>query len=267
MISLAHIVNLAAVDPNSDLGRAQPITVETMRQARNWSAGETNVELCAACFPEDAQLVPAGFRRVRDLDRSVLDLATFALPRRLPVLADILGRLHGESEAEFLIYTNADIGVLPSFYQTIDAFAHEGYDAIVINRRTLPAELQTLDDLPRSYAAVGEAHIGHDCFAFRRELFPRFVLGEAAIGVRLVGRVLLWNLAAFGTRFAEFTDLHLTFHHGSDRSWQQARYADYDAFNARQARRVLDALGGTPGALERVQARLPGYLAGILPRG
>lgn len=267
MTSLAHIVNLAAVDPDRDLGRAQPITVETMRAARDWSAGETDVELLAACYPEDAQMVPAGFRRVPDLDRSVLDLAAFAQPRRLPVLADILGRLHEESRAEFLIYTNADIGVLPSFYQTIAALAREGYDAIVINRRTLPPELQTLEDLPRSYAAVGEPHIGHDCFAFRRELYPRFVLAEAALGVRRVGRVLLWNLAAFGTRFAEFTDLHLTFHHGSDRPWQQARYADYDAFNARQAQLVLDALGGTPGALERVQARLPGYLAGILPSG
>lgn len=241
MRKIAHIINPVIVEKSSDLYVAQPITFETMKIARKNAAGQVAVDLFTAQYPEDRPLVPDGFQATADLERSVLDLGRFQKKRKLPLLADILDRLYEASDAEYFIFTNVDIGVLPHFYITINALIDANLDAFVINRRTISAEYRRLAEIPLMYAEVGHKHEGHDCFVFRREVYPKYHLGAVCIGIPLVGRVLLWNLIGHAKKFKEFKKMHLTFHlgPGNDNVWQGQEWSDYRAHNIREAEKVI----------------------------
>src|SRR5688572_15475844 len=114
MLSFAHIVNPVIVPETSDLFFAQPITFETMRRARAAAQEVAEVALLTAQYPEDRPLVPDDFVATPDLERSALDLGEFKIPRKLPLVRDILDRLYESApQADFLIYTNVDIAVMP----------------------------------------------------------------------------------------------------------------------------------------------------------
>ena len=248
--SLAHILNPVAVPAESPFAFAQQVTFESMRAARAFAAPEIQVELYTAQYPEDRLILPRGFTPTPDLERSILDLGTFEPRRKLPFLADILERLYGASEAEYFIYTNADIGLLPHFYRFVAAAIREGYDAFTINRRTIPARYTSLEALPAMYADLGEPHRGWDCFVFRRDVLPRFDLGKICLGAPLVGLTMLANLMSTALRFRQYTREHLTFHLGNDRRWNSGKQSAYARHNRREALRILrsldTALGGFP---------------------
>jgi len=111
-VKIAHIINPVKVEKTSDLYVAQPITFETMRRARDFAAGRVEVTLYTAQFKEDREFIPSIFNKTRDLERSVLDLGTFKIKRKLPILKDILDRLFQASDADYFIYTNTDFGLM-----------------------------------------------------------------------------------------------------------------------------------------------------------
>lgn len=256
--SIAHIVNPVAVDRTSDLYVAQPVTFETMRRARQWSERQLRVEQFCAEYPEDRSVVPTGFRCTRGLERSVLDFGTFQSAKQLPLISDILTRLYEETDAELLVYSNVDIAVVPNFYESLAMLVERGHDALVINRRTIfPAAVGT-DALPLMYMDVGMRHPGRDCFAFRRELFEKFILGHVVVGAPWVGSVVQWNMAAFAEAFSWIKDAHLTFHIGDDQTW--ASRSDHERFNRAEALSVLRSLQvclGEASFSERVMPYVP----------
>lgn len=240
MLSLAHIVNPVIVPESSDLFLAQPITFETMRRARAAARDVADVVLLSAQFPEDRALVPDDFVPTPDLERSALDLAEFKIPRKLPLVKDILDRAYRHSpHADFLVYTNVDIALMPHFYTAVERYIDRGLDALVINRRTISAEHQEIDALPLMYAQAGKPHSGYDCFVFRRDLYPRFELGNVFIGAPKVGDALRINLLCNADRFKRFKNLHLTFHLGNDQVWRSDEYDDYAARNRAEFERIL----------------------------
>ncbi len=244
MRKIAHLVNPFLVsDPNDDNAFAQPVTFETMKRARDFAAGTVEVSFYSTQYPEDYPIIPAWLVKTPDLTRSVYDLGAFQKKRKLPLLADILDRLYEASpQAEYLIYSNVDIGLMPHFYLAVDNLIESGYDAFVINRRTIK-KYRRLDELPKMYAAIGDWHWGHDCFVYRREVYPQYRLGAICIGTRKVGRVLLWNLIVHARKFRELKhNKHLTFHLGNDPLSKRPEYADYDAHNLAEARRILAEL-------------------------
>lgn len=251
MRQLAHIVNPVLVDESSDLAIAQPITFETMQAARRFAAGHVEVEFYTAQYPEDHPAVPADFGRTPDLEESVLDYGHFQKPRKLPLLRDILDRLYQATDAETLVYTNVDIGLLPHFYLAVDRWIEAGYDAFVINRRTISDRFTTVEQIPLIYAQVGEPHRGWDCFVFRRDAYPGYNLGTICVGAPRIGLALLANLVAHAKCFHELKDQHLTFHLGNDRPWQRSVYADYAAHNSREALRILAELEAKHGPFDR----------------
>jgi hypothetical protein len=230
-MKIAHIINPVLVSPGSDLLIAQPITFASMRAARAAAAGELEVELLTAQFAEDRVLVPADFRATEDLNRSILDFGSFRKHRKLPLIADILDRLQAASQADYCIYTNVDIAVMPYFYRTVARLLQSGFDALVINRRTISTLHTSPEQLDLMYAELGQSHPGRDCFIWRRQATPDFVCGHTCIGTGGIGRVLQFNLAATAERFDEFTDLHLTFHLGDERRWTEPDQQDIAAFN------------------------------------
>lgn len=236
MRKIAHIINPVIVKEASDLYAAQPVTFETMRRAREFAKGTVEVNLLTAQFPEDRPLVPEGFKATPDLGRSVLEMGSFAKKRKLPLLRDILDRLYDASEgAEYLVYTNVDIALMPHFYLAVDRFVEEGFDGFVVNRRTIPDRYKGVDELPLMYMDIGKPHPGHDCFVFRRESYPSFNIGGVCVGASLVGRVLLFNVFCHSKSFKEFGDEHLTFHLGDDRAWTSPELSDYAAYNLKEA--------------------------------
>jgi len=162
---LAHVVN--PFRPAGGDGAIQQVTFETMRRAR--AATQERVELFAVSYPEDRQLME-GFTLLPDLSRSVLDFGRFAEPRRLPLIGDILEPLYAASRADYFIYTNADIALQPHFYSEARRFLDGGLDGFSLTRRTIHAPPERVQDLEWLFMQPGEAHPGHDCFVFRRDL-------------------------------------------------------------------------------------------------
>ncbi len=248
----AHIINPIKVPQTSDLYVAQPITFETMRNAQLFASGKVEVSLFTAQYVEDMSIVPQGFCRTSNLDRSILDFGKFHHIRKLPLLRDILDRVYEVSgNANFLIYTNVDIGLKPHFYLAVNDFIHAGFDAFVINRRTIPSHYKDIEEVPAMLAEPGVAHRGWDCFVFKRELYPNFKLHELCVGASRVGLGLLANMDAYAQRFREFKREHLTFHIGDERYWRNPAFADYDKHNSAQVMHILEEIEEEVGLFAR----------------
>lgn len=253
MVTIAHIINPVKVDRSSDLFIAQPIVFETMRTAAEFAKNDVALSLFAAQFPEDADFVPVFLTQTENLDRSILDLGEFNIRRKLPHLKDILDRLFQASDAEYFIYTNSDIALVPSFYSAVKEIISRGYDAFVINRRTIPGSYSTIEDIPLMTAEVGEPHKGFDCFVFKREFYPDFELGRLCVGIGAVGRVLVWNMVSRAVNFREFKNFHLTFHIGNDRIWLKDEYSDYTRFNREEALSALKRIDSKFNSIEKLR--------------
>jgi hypothetical protein len=128
---------------------------------------------------------------------------------------------------------------MPSFYLTIDGLIQEGYDAFVVNRRTIPKRYDRPEQLGLMYAEIGERHPGFDCFVLPREAYPRYAVGHVCVGAAWVGRALVLNMIANARRFRTFTDLHATFHLGDERRHESPELADYRLYNRREMKHVV----------------------------
>jgi hypothetical protein len=249
MLKLAHIVNpLVVTNPGSDLSYAQPVTLRSMRIARE-SAIETlgaQVTHYAAFYEEDRLAVPADFVPTPVLEHSVLD---FVEPpptvggRRLPLLRDILDRLYEAAEdADYLIYSNIDIGLRPDFYLEVTRLIEEGADAFLIGRRIVSTEFTSPDDLDKIFAQEGEPHVGLSCFVFPRTHYPDYLLDDTCIGLQPVGVTLAVNMIQRAAQFRNFSRAGLTFHLGDDRVWERTILDDCHRHNERALDRVVRRL-------------------------
>ncbi|MFH1176606.1 MAG: hypothetical protein V1750_04290 [Acidobacteriota bacterium] len=248
---IAHLIHPAAVSPDRDLFKAQPITFASMVAAAAFARdhGAAGVELLAVQMAGEEELsLPPEFRRLPPLQRSVDDYQPVQEPRRLALAADLFEALgRGAGAAEWGIYTNVDIGVQPHFYSTVAALIAQGFDAFAINRRTISAGFESAADLPLMYAEPGAPHPGWDCFVFPVALIARFRLGAVCVGAAGFGRSVLANLAVLGKRFHVFEDLHATFHLGNEQIWKEERFQDYARHNHQECLRILESFESSRG--------------------
>lgn len=241
MNSLAHIINPFKAEPHSDLYSAQPITFESIRKAKDKAEGIINVELLTAQFAEDAELIPKYFRKTSHLSRSVIDVEGFEKKIKLPLLSDILEKLFKESNADYLIYSNVDIGLYEDFYIKVNEFINQGYDAFIINRRRLKNTYSKASDLPVIYLDKGKTHPGFDCFVFHRSIYPKLKLENICIGVPFVEISFSQNLFAFSKNFRLFDTEYLTFHIGEE-IFKKRTPKEYFNFNRQQFRKIIPQL-------------------------
>ncbi|MBD2093125.1 hypothetical protein H6F67_25095 [Microcoleus sp. FACHB-1515] len=267
MIKLAHIVNPVIVSPSSGLYIAQPITFETMRIAQAFAANCVSISLFSAQYLEDQSIVPDDFQQTPNLDRSVQDVGFFQKPRKLPLIVDILDRLYAATDADYFIYTNVDIALMPSFYLTVKGAIDQGYDAFAINRRTISKTYSNLSEIPLMFAEVGTPQGGHDCFVFRRNVYPKYQLGNACIGAAKIGKVMLLNLMVHSEKFFEFRDWHATFHLGNDRAWKAPELQDYFDHNESELIRIFHHYCRTEALIEhpQMQKLIDRYSPSVLP--
>lgn len=215
-MKLAHIINPVKVSASSDLHVAQPITFESIRMAKNFADGKQEAELFTVCYPEDREIIPPLFTQLPDLKRSVLDIKNFSAQKKYPLLADVLQALYQNTDAEFLIFTNMDIALMPQFYLAVGELLKDGTDALLINRRGISSAYKAVEQLPLMYADFGMPHPGFDCFVFHRSLMDKIVLADICLGVSFSEVALVHNFIAFAKKLKLIDQLHLTFHIGTE---------------------------------------------------
>src|ERR1044072_6255966 len=136
MRSITHIINPVAAKAGTELAICQPVVFESIRRAQQNMTGDLELELCTVQFAEDRSAIPSFFTVLPDLERSSNDLG-LANNRKLPFVKDILQSAYQHSSADYLIYSNADIAVMPYFYDAVNRIIDEGYDGFIINRRCI----------------------------------------------------------------------------------------------------------------------------------
>jgi hypothetical protein len=248
MLKLAHIVNpLVVTKPGSDLSYAQPTTLRSMEIARERAIETFGAQVThyAAFYEEHRPAVPVDFVPTPVLERSVLD---FVEPpptvggRKLPLLRDILDRLYeAAKDADYLIYSNIDIGLRPDFYLEVARLIKQGTDAIVIGRRIVSREFTSPDDLEKIFAQEGEPRVGFCCFVFPRAHYPDYLLDDTCIGLQPVGITLAVNMIQRAAQFRHLSKA-LTFHLGDDRVWERTLLDDCHRHNERALDRVVRLL-------------------------
>ncbi len=230
MFHLAHIINPVKTEKNSPFFGIQQITFESIRNAKRFSLSTTfpkfetlekfthdkEIDLYTTQFPEDRTIIPQDFTVLDDLQRSVLDIAKFENERKLPFIQDILSAVAKASDTDYFIYTNMDIGLMPSFYETIFREIEAGHDAMLITRRRVSKHYNSVSQLPEIYADTGKPHPGYDTFVFHRSLLKKFVLSEICVGIPFLEVSLLHNLIAFSQNLKLIDRAHLTFHIGME---------------------------------------------------
>lgn len=227
--SFSHIINTVSQEENASLFRIQEVTLRSVRESVSANAPGISVQPVAVCFPEAAASVSPVFQATAQLLRSVSDMRRFAVPRRLPLISDILKAGAGVATGDYLVFSNTDIALVPAFYNAAAYYLGKGHDALVINRRRIPARFL---DAPYEVqvAHAGYDHIGYDCFIFRRALLEKFYDAEVCIGIPPAGNDLFYNIFTFAENPLLLTRQHMTFHAGMDlyKSWGSREYLDYN---------------------------------------
>lgn len=222
-MKIAHVINVFGAKPGSDAERIREITLETMRRAAKAASGVVDVELLSAQYEEDRQEAPSYMRKTADLIRSVQDDVSCDDKRKLPYIHDIIKNACDATDAEFMVYTNLDICLYPSFYVFLYDKIRSGIDALAINRAQIPRVLGKKDTLrdfsiDELYRIRNRSpHHGIDCVMFRRDVFPQFRKNDICIGYPPIGQYLLENAEETATRFEWFPDAVETFHIGVDK--------------------------------------------------
>jgi acyl-CoA hydrolase len=246
MFKVGHIINLVADTAStrkSYLHIAQPVTTRSMVESRARLEDPARVELMAIRHRSENDPFPEGFRELTPIEtfawEHLPEMADPVVRRGFIRLVDVLGAAHRESTADWLVYTNCDIGLHPHFYREVIRRIEGGWDAFCINRQDLPKTWKgkTLDvhELETIWKVPGAAHRGIDCCVFRREIVPQLDLGHVFIGVPPVGLVLMQQIARHSRRFDWIKTGRFTFHLGSDRAWRQAKPSPYAIANKRAA--------------------------------
>lgn len=239
-VHIAHLINPVRSPVAEELTYTQPLTFESMRRAASQAETVARIDLLTAQYPEDHAIIPNFFTRTADLVRCVADVHSFSVRRKLPLIADLLDRLYNGTTAPYLIYTNVDIILHPSFYQAVATRIRSGLDAFIINRRRVPSHYRSVEDLPEIYASAGAPHPGFDCFVFHRSLYPKFRLGRVCVGVPFVEMIFSQNLFCNARRFVLFDHDRLTFHVGMEVFKKRDR--EYLEFNRAEFWRTVGAM-------------------------
>lgn len=215
MLHFAHIINPVNAPLGTELHRVQPLVFRSMQVAQA-QAKEANVSLFAVCYPEDESAVPPYLSLLPFLTRSILDVAGIKANKKLPFVKDILDALAANTDAEYLIYTNADIILQPYFYQAATQYIQQGHDAVIINRRRIAPIYDSPDQLPLIWAETGNPHPGYDCFVLHRSLLEKFTLGDIILGTPFIEATLAHNVFAHSQNYLLLDHHHLTAHLGME---------------------------------------------------
>ena len=108
-MKIAHVLNPFKCDKDnpSYLYYAQPITFKSMRNAQLEAKKENiDVELYAANFPEDDEIIPDYFIKLPHLKKSTKTLfPRISGNKKLPIIQEMLDLTFNHSDADYIIFT------------------------------------------------------------------------------------------------------------------------------------------------------------------
>ena len=248
-VRFTHILNPYRA-LTEDRKALQEVTFETIRMAAGVAAPSVKVRCVCVTHPNELDIVPADFIAAGPLKRTVLDIATFGVPRAMPLVFDILDAGVAVTEdppevpgcEDFIVFTNMDIHLSPHFYLVMAELIEGGYDIIDVHRFSIPHYRPSLRELPLMFAEQGVHHGGLDCIVFPRRKYKSFIRNKACIGMSLVMKGLLFNCAMQARRFLVLSNARLTFHLGNDRAWDSPLFKDYEDYNRLESKRVVSAI-------------------------
>ena len=120
-IKIAHLINpfKCSKDNVSYLYYAQPITFKSMRDAQlEAQKVGINVKLYAINYQEDDEIIPKYFIKLPHLKKSTMsEFPKISGKRKLPIIQEIFDSILQNSDADYIIFTNSDIGVQKRFYK------------------------------------------------------------------------------------------------------------------------------------------------------
>lgn len=241
---IRHVVSPFAAAPGSQAERIQSLTFTAMREAAAFAADANagqvplHIGLRAAVLAGDVTFAQRFFPDTVPLARSAADLRAFQVPRLLPLVFDVIEAAVDDG-CDHVILTNVDICPLPHFYRAVARLLDLGFDALIINRRTLADGAADPSWLPLWCADPGRIHEGYDCFVFSASAARRFVRNDACVGAGGVMRGLIYDMVATASRLLILTDVHLTCHLGDDKTWTRPELRDYIDHNWQEAIAVL----------------------------
>lgn len=185
---------------------------------------------------------------LNDLKSSIQDIGDYAY--KFPFIKEILDITYEASgEADYIIFSNPDIALMPYFYNTIKAYVDQGHDSIIVNRRSITDKYTSIENIPLMWAEVGEKHPGWDCFVFKREMYPKFRLKKGVIGAVGSGRILHSNLRFNSQNYVELKNADLTFHIGlsptSTRQYIEKNWIKVNLHNDDQLQEILEEMIGS----------------------
>ena len=184
--------------------------------AKNFSIYSQQITQCTTQYEEDLAIIPGYFLKLSNLEKSVLDVNSALKSKKLPLIKDILNKIHEIEICDYCVFTNVDIALMPHFYDAVFQFINKGHDAIVINRRRLTSDYKTIYELPLMYSDLGKSHPGFDCFVFKKELLDSFILEDICVGISFLEATMVHNIFSFAKNPLYVPDAHLTFHLGMD---------------------------------------------------
>ena len=248
-VRFTHILNPYRTHSEQEQA-VQQLTFETIRIAARNVAPDIQVRCVCVTSPADSGVIPPDFIAAENLTRTVLDVASFAVRKPLPLVFDILDRGVAVPEEppampdceDFIIFSNMDIHLQPHFYTAIAKFIREGYDVVDVHRRTIAQHPPQVDLLPLMFAETGTHHGGLDCIAFPRRKYQAFMRNNACVGMSQVMKGLLINCATQARRYLMLDNSRLTFHLGNDRAWAVPLFDEYTKFNLAEFQIVLAAI-------------------------
>ena len=228
---IAHLINpfKCQKDNPSYLYYAQPITFKSMHEAQ-LEAYKFNVDikLYSINFPEDDEIIPSYFIKLPNLEKSTLsEFPKIAGERKLPIIQEMFDSILRNSDADFIIFSNSDIGVQKRFYKKIyDFIKNQKLNSFIINRRDgIPKykDKHRLTDknLKEIYKERGVKHPGKDCFVVSRRILKDIDMNLMFTGYPPWGGTFSYCLEKKDKDFKLFKNKHLTFHIGGHIYWKK----------------------------------------------
>jgi hypothetical protein len=183
-VTFTHLISPFVAEPNSFSAMQQQLVAQSIAAAVVHAAGlGLAVEVLGITTDKELQGVLPPLRALPVLNRTLGDLLAPSVQRfpnaplnsSLPILADILNAGYTFGQGHFLIYTNADIGLLPHFYSQVFEMLSLAnatqipQSALSITRRTVLRNLTSLSEIyaHASSPTNSAAHQGEDCLVCR----------------------------------------------------------------------------------------------------
>lgn len=215
-ISIAHVINPFDVSTSNEFYNIQNITIRSIEEASRFS-NHFPIEHLAIIQQGSSLLLPSIFKPLKEIKRNVADKPSFSQEKQLPFIKDIFEIALNQSTANYFIFTNMDIGLMPHFYDFVHKQISDGIaDSILITRRRVGLQNLFSKDLSLIYSDIGKKHPGYDTFVIKREILQQFVLDDICVGVPFLEVSILHNLIAFSKKIEVFDNHHLTFHIGME---------------------------------------------------